>query len=133
MLNILDIIEQEIINKWGPYKGSRKIVDGDPMITPCCDGEVEPDYVIYVSRPVMEGLYGASLSRGFMMKTCLCEDQHSFIRDWWQQKDYSVKYQFPKIGVIQVVHRLEQGYLIQKENESEYKMELSEKIKRSFI
>lgn len=126
MLNMLDIIENEIVSRYGTYGGSLSIKDGDSTVHPWEDNS--PDYVIHCSKYVLEGIYQGALSRGFTLITYLPDENSP------KHIPYSIetlitqgiKWKFPKIGVIQVIPTLVQGYVIEKTSiEDEYKLKIS--------
>lgn len=124
MLTILDIIQNEAIEKWGEYKSERVVDKHNPMMVLPWEKDIQPDYLIYCSKYILEGIYQAVLSQGFKLISYVSEEHVSFST---KQSDY-IRYQFPKMGVVHMVVTLQQGYLIQKINsEDEYKMHLIEK------
>lgn len=128
-MTFLEAVENEIIERWGEYKGA-PIPAGDTWVRSCCDKfKDQVDYTMYCSRQIMQLFYEDTLRRGFSIVTCTCDRGHGFITGRQQPKDLSGKYKFPKIGVIQVIERLSQGYIVQKEGEEGYHVDISEKLR----
>lgn len=109
MLTILDIIENEIVDRWGTYKGPLQIKDGDSNVYPWEHDKV--NYFIYCSKYVLEGLYQSLLSRGFLLAT--------YIYDGPEVERGVFTYKFPKVGIIQIIPKLTQGYVIVENNISD--------------
>lgn len=124
-MTILEVIENETVARYGLYSGERNIEDGDPTVEDVILGKPEPtpDYIIYCSKYVLEGLYGCILKRGFRLKTYYTPDSPLFF-DRWKKEEVKFVYQLPKLGVIQIVPNLMQGYVIEKFGlTEEYKIE----------